>query len=56
MAGHRFSPARKLLSIFVLTIFAPGLLLAVFGARALWQERSVPRTSHGGFSEYRLFF
>ena len=39
MNGKRVSPAQKLLVVFVLTIFAPGLLLAVFGARALWQER-----------------
>jgi len=41
MAGYRFSPAQKLLVVFILTIFAPGLLLAIFGARALWQERGV---------------
>src|SRR5207247_512200 len=39
MAGKRLSPAQKLLAVFVFTIFAPGLLLAVFGARALWQEK-----------------
>src|SRR5262245_9047503 len=39
MPLKRLSPAQKLLSVFLLTIFAPGLLLAVFGARALWQEQ-----------------
>jgi signal transduction histidine kinase len=44
MVGSRLSPAHKLLLVFVLTVFAPGSLLAVFGARALWQER---RTAEG---------
>lgn len=39
MAGKRLSQAQKLLVVFVLTIFGPGLLLALFGARALWQEK-----------------
>src|SRR4030095_10972702 len=44
MAGKRLSPSQNLLAVFVLTIFAPGLLLAVFGTRALWQEK---RTAEG---------
>src|SRR5215813_12667681 len=39
MDARRVSSAQKLLAIFILTIFVPGLLLAVIGARALWQER-----------------
>jgi signal transduction histidine kinase len=39
MGATRVSSAQKLLAIFILTIFIPGLLLAVVGARALWQER-----------------
>jgi signal transduction histidine kinase len=39
MLGKPLPPAQKLLVVFALTIFVPGLLLAVFGARALWQER-----------------
>jgi hypothetical protein len=41
MAAKRLSPGQKLLVTFILTIFAPGLLLALFGARALWQERQL---------------
>jgi hypothetical protein len=41
MAGSRLSPAHKLLFVFVITVFAPGSLLAVFGARALWKERRI---------------
>jgi signal transduction histidine kinase len=39
MARNPLSPAQRLLAVFVFTIFAPGLLLAIFGGRALWQER-----------------
>src|SRR5689334_14872464 len=38
MPRERLSQAKKLISVFVVTICAPGLLLAVFGVRALWQE------------------
>src|SRR5688500_6869863 len=54
MVGSRLSSAHKLLLVFVLTVFAPGSLLAVFGARALWQERRMAeselldRLDHGG--------
>jgi signal transduction histidine kinase len=41
MIAKRLSPGQRLLLIFVASIFLPGLLLAVFGARALWQERQV---------------
>jgi hypothetical protein len=60
MAGRRLSPAQKLLVIFILTIFAPGLLLAIFGARALWQERRMEesqlrdRLDHGGEAAARV--
>ena len=39
MVAKGLSPGQRLLVIFVLTILVPALLLAVFGARALWQER-----------------
>jgi signal transduction histidine kinase len=32
-------PARSLLALFSLTVVLPGVLLAVFGLRTLWQER-----------------
>jgi signal transduction histidine kinase len=38
MPARPFAPARRLLAVFVCTIFVPGVLLATFGARALWQE------------------
>src|SRR3954462_4084700 len=41
MAANRLFPAPRLLVVFVATIFVPGLLLAAFGVRALWQERRV---------------
>ena len=39
MPAKRFLQGQSLLVAFILTILAPGLLLAVFGGRALWQER-----------------
>ena len=39
MVAKGLSPGQRLLFIFIATIFVPGLLLALFGARALWQER-----------------
>ncbi len=39
MRRSPLAPGRRLLIVFVLTIFAPGLLLAFFGARSLWDER-----------------
>lgn len=39
MLVKRLSPGQRLLFIFIGTIVVPGLLLAVFGLRALWQER-----------------
>jgi signal transduction histidine kinase len=41
MVAKGLSPGQRLLFIFIATIFAPGLLLAVFGVRALWQEKQV---------------
>jgi signal transduction histidine kinase len=39
MITKPLSPGQRLLCIFVVTIFVPGVLLAVFGANALWQQR-----------------
>src|SRR5262245_33161560 len=39
MLRNRLSPGQRLLVVYALTIFGPGLLLAIFGARALWQEK-----------------
>jgi signal transduction histidine kinase len=39
MLRGRLSPAYRLLILFSLTIFAPGLFLAFFGAQGLWRER-----------------
>ena len=41
MVAKGLSPGQRLLFIFIATIFVPGLLLAIFGARALWQERQL---------------
>jgi signal transduction histidine kinase len=60
MVGSRLSPAHKLLIVFVLTVFAPGALLAVFGARALWGERRIAenelrgRLDRGGQAAIRV--
>jgi hypothetical protein len=39
MRWSRVPPGYRLFIVFALTIFAPGLLLAAFGARSLWHER-----------------
>ena len=39
MMSGRQTSSHRLLIVFVVTIFVPGLLLAVFGVRSLWQER-----------------
>jgi signal transduction histidine kinase len=39
MLRNHLSPGQRLLVVYALTIFGPGLLLAIFGARALWQEK-----------------
>src|SRR5262245_57316808 len=39
MLRNRLSPGQRLLVVYALTIFGPGLLLAIFGARALWEEK-----------------
>ena len=60
MAVNRLSPAQRLLIVFILTIFAPGMLLAIFGARALWQERRLAesqlrdRLDHGAEAAIRV--
>ena len=41
MLAARYTPGQRLLGVFVLAILVPGLVLAAFGARALWQERGL---------------
>jgi signal transduction histidine kinase len=59
MFGKRWSPGERLLAVFVLTILGPGLLLAIFGVRALLQERNLAerqlqaRLDHGAEATIR---